>query len=116
LPLSLGEENLMRSILLAFFVVSSVGTQALAQDVLRCGQVRRAILKESAILNEAQSRFSEHKAKGESWGFKYWTKVSEESVNRLQPLVSEGRQLACLDHVDFDRVEANAVTALRSMW
>lgn len=109
------EGNVMRSILLAF-VVSSVGTQVLAQEVLRCEQVRRAIQKESAIVREAQSRFSEHKAKGESWGFKYWTKVSEESVTRLQPLLAEGRQLTCLDHVDFDQVEANAATALRSMW
>ena len=83
---------------------------------LRGADQRRAILKESAILNEVQSRFSEHKAKGESWGFTYWTKVSKESVSRLQPLVAEGRQLTCLEHVDFDRVGANAATALRSMW
>ena len=106
----------MRSMLLIVVAISSsIATQTLAQDILRCEQVRRAILREGAILKEAQSRFSEHRAKGESWGFQYWTRVSEESVNRLRPLVAEGRELSCLEHVDFDQVEANAATALRSM-
>ena len=111
-----GKYTIMRSMLLILVSVSScVATQALAQNILRCEQVGRAIVREGTILKEAQSRFSEHKSKGEGWGFQYWTRISEESVNRLRPLVAEGRELSCLEHVDFDQVEANAAVMLRSM-
>jgi hypothetical protein len=105
----------MRLIFLAALAVFAMSNQAFSQQLLRCEQLKREIFKEGELIDEARQKFLKSKAEGDRYLMASWIRVAESSVERLQPLITEGRRLPCLRHVDFDAVEITAIKGLRAL-